>query len=310
MPVDEFYSKRNKIVICRALGGAGDILMHRMIFEDFKLLLPEVDITFAVPPQFLPLTENHPFINRSIDFRTFNPDDYMIYYNTTSSCLIYEQKMRCFGVPHQNRPEIWAGSCGVTLTKHNMHMNLSEEIISKGRNMIKAINPEKKPSVLLSPIAMSSERGLKFWQYDIIVKKLKNLGCMVYGVHMNPDPIFKQLGIFQFYGNDIKEWMSVVSAADYVVSVDTGTFHLAGGLHKPMIGLFTYIDGKIRGCHYDFVLVQKHKDNGDWECGPCWDYEKCPRLKNTTRPCATEISEEMLLTAIGQMFEKWPIKTR
>ena len=306
MPIEEFYKKRHKIVIYRALGGAGDILMHRMMFEDFKLLLPEVDITFAIPPQFMPLVENHPFIDSVIDFRTCKAEDYMLFYNTTSSCLIYEQKMRCFGVPHKNRPDIWANSCGVNLTKHNMHMKLSEEIISKGKDMIRAINPGNKPAALLSPIAMSSERSLDFWQYELMVKKLKEMGCMVYGVHMNPDPLFKKLGIIQFYGNNIKDWMSTVSAADYVVSVDTGTFHLAGGLGKPMIGLFTYIDGKIRGCHYDFVLVQKHKDNGDWECGPCWRYEKCPRTQDRIKPCASEISKEMLLNAIDKMFEKWP----
>jgi len=49
-----------------------------------------------------------------------------------------------------------------------------------------------------------------------------------------------------------------------------GVVDLAGGLGKPLCGIFTFADGKIYGKHYDFVLVQKHRDNGNWNCGSCF----------------------------------------
>ena len=90
-----------------------------------------------------------------------------------------------------------------------------------------------------------------------------------------------------------------MNAVNYVISVDTGTFHLAGGLHKPMTGIFTWTDGKIRGNCYDFILVQNHRDDG-WECGPCWS--PCDNIK-----CQQQITMDMLLDGINKMFLKWPL---
>ena len=303
--IDDFYEKRYKILIHRGLGGAGDILMHRMIFEDFKVMCPKAEITFAIPPQFFPLATFHPFIDKVVNYRNYNPQEYMLRYDTTSSCIRYELGMIAGKLHPKNRPDIWAESCGINLTKHNMHMNLPEEIINIGKEELKKINLEGKPSVLISPISMSGHRNIEDKKWHVVVKRLKEKGCFVYGTNMIPHPIFEQIGVPSFH-KDLEHWMAIVSAADYVVSVDTGTFHLAGGLKKPMMGIFTYIDGKVRGCYYDFVLVQKHKDNGYWDCGPCWSGNKCPKSKELLKPCATEMSDTMLVDGIDKMFDKWP----
>jgi len=39
--VRQYAEKKNQLLVVRGTGGLGDILMHRMLFEDFKLLLPD-----------------------------------------------------------------------------------------------------------------------------------------------------------------------------------------------------------------------------------------------------------------------------
>jgi ADP-heptose:LPS heptosyltransferase len=96
---------------------------------------------------------------------------------------------------------------------------------------------------------------------------------------------------------------------DYMITVDTAAFHLAGGLRKPLCGIFTFADGKVYGKHYDFTLVQKHRDNGNWECGPCFKFGNCIKSRKQLKPCLTEITETEIISGIDEMFKKWPFKS-
>ena len=63
LSLKEFYDKRENILICRNVGGLGDILMHRMLFEDFKLAMPNCKVHFACPAHFHIVVKDHPFID-------------------------------------------------------------------------------------------------------------------------------------------------------------------------------------------------------------------------------------------------------
>jgi ADP-heptose:LPS heptosyltransferase len=125
-------------------------------------------------------------------------------------------------------------------------------------------------------------------------------------------PSLKELGVPVFSGYSIPQWFSFIHAADYVISADTSTFHYAGGIKKPLVGIFTHADGKYRGQYYDFILVQKHRDDGNWPCGPCYNYAMCTHPKgkdcknfNEPRPCLTELTVSDIIKGIEKMFKKW-----
>ena len=125
----------------------------------------------------------------------------------------------------------------------------------------------------------------------------------------HPRPIISELNLPNFPAPSIPNYIALVNIADYVISVDTSYFHCAGGLHRPLMGIFGYINGKVYGKYYDFELVQKHIDNRDWDCGPCYDYLKCTKAKSGPYPCITEIDRDMLVDGIERMFKRWPWKT-
>jgi ADP-heptose:LPS heptosyltransferase len=300
----DFYNKRNTVLIVRECGGLGDILMHRMMFEDFKRVFPGCKIVWAVPPDYIHASENHPFVDEVVNCRTVRLHDYLISYNTTTACGRYEAQVAPFADKH--RSDIWASHCGVILTKHNMHLHIDQEAKRWAIDKIRQLKGKHKgPTVVFSPVSAQAGKNLSKQQMMMVAKYLHQKGCFVVGLHNSPLYDLKPFSTIWNIGH--KQWMAVIDCADYVVSVDTSTFHCAGGLKKPLTGIFTFIDGKVYGKYYDFVLVQKHRDDGNWDCGPCFAWPQCPKCKDVLKPCLTELTPDILANGLERMFQKWPI---
>jgi hypothetical protein len=300
----DFYNLRNKVLIYRNLGGLGDILMHRMMFEDFKNINPEMKLIFACPPQYHDAVKDHPYIDEVLDCNHVVMSDYVMAYNTSSACTRHE--IAAAPLSDKHRSDIWANHCGVELQNHNMHIRLSEDELDYGRKWVKKINTEDKPTVVFCPISAMRSKNLQPFQMTGIVKGLREMGYFVYSIHNTPIPELEELNVPVIFGQKTRQWMGIIMAADYALTVDTAAFHFAGGMGKPLTGVFTWADGKVYGKYFDFVLVQKHRDNGDWPCGPCYTWLHCPLSKDRLKPCLTKISPEMVLDGCRKMFAKWP----
>jgi ADP-heptose:LPS heptosyltransferase len=302
----DFYEKRNKILINRTCGGLGDILMHRMMFEDFKLAMPDAEIHFSCPAYYHDALSDHPFIDKLVDCAKLNKADYLISYNTTTSCGREEMKLAPLSGPH--RSDIWANHCGLNLTKHDMHFRLTEEIKSAGLKVIEDHRDRSGPSVLISSISAMQNKNLLEPQLIGLVNGLRDRGLCPFVVHNEHVHMAWKNNIPMVVEKNLKRWLGIVNQADYVVSVDTSTFHCAGGMQKPLVGIFTFADGMVYGKYYDFFLVQKHRANDPtWTCGPCYNWCMCPKAKTNPKPCLTEITPESILIAVDNMLAKWPI---
>lgn len=301
--IKEFHERRDKILIVREIGGIGDILMHRMMFEDFKKLMPEAEIHFACPKSYHAILKDHPYIDKLIDVRIVDQKDYVISYNTSNACCRYEVAKSPQSGLH--RSDIWAGHCGVKLTNHDMHLTVPEEYRQIGKQVVEAI-AKGKPVVCLCPKSAMVVKDLTKEQLDAVVEAIQKRDLALLVLHDVPIPYLHEKKIPVIYGQSTLHWLGIMSQVDYVYSVDTGSFHLAGGLGKPLTGVFTFADGKVYGRYYDFILVQKHRDNGDWDCGPCYNWACCVHGKMLPKPCLTEITTEMLVDGLDQMLERWP----
>lgn len=326
MSLRAFHSKRNKVLLIRNSRGIGDILNCRMLFRNFKELMPDLHLSFACFEEYKNLINGHPHIDEVISSDNIKKEDYIASYDISNCCINYESIQMDKNTKH--RAEIWADHCGIKLKHHDMHLPfISKEKITEGYLTLKEIrnkalekNNKNGPSVLLSPIAFEQLRSLTTEQIQGTVKLLRNKGLFVYSTHSNPIQVLNNLDVPVLTGETLEDWMSYIHAADYVVSVDTSNFHYAGGLRKPLTGIFTHVDGKLRGKFYDFVLVQKHRDNGEWPCGgPCYNYLYCShpkceapvvgpnnqRTPSGLRPCVTEITLKEIEDGIEKMLHRW-----
>lgn len=304
MILKEFYEKRNKILIWHERGGLGDVLMQRMLFEDIKFYVPDAKITFACLPEYFDAVKDHPFIEDVIDSRTVNVKDFGVNFNT---CVTIADKHEGKEAPccERHRSDIWSEECcGFKLQNHNMHIKISEDIKEKSRKKLESYRINDGPLIIFCPISAMINKTLLNWQIEGIRDSLKDK-CNLIGLHkknINQIPCI--------FGCSLIEWMGYIDAADGIISVDTAAFHLAGGLKKPLVGIFTFINGVVYGQYFDFILVQKHRKDGNWDCGPCFKFMSCPKCKTNPKPCLTELTIEEIINGIEKMLKKLKNNTK
>lgn len=301
----EFSQKRNKILIVRSVGGLGDIFMHRMMFEDFKITMPDAELHFCCPKYYHDAVSDHPFVDKILDVSEVEKHNYIVSYNTSTVCGRTEMKYAPLSGPH--RSDIWANHCGLSLTKHNMHIHLTDDEKKEARKLIELCRDRCGHSVVICPISAMLSKNLQSEQLVHLVEQLRNKNLFPFCLHHASIDICNKNKIPIIVEKRIRIWMAVLEQADYVISVDTAAFHCAGGMGKPLIGIFAFTDGKVYGKYFDFILVQKHRDyDKEWTCGPCYDWHKCPKTSNIPKPCLTEITVENIMRAVNNMLIKWP----
>ena len=302
-----FWEKRNEVLIKRGIPAIGDLFMHRMIFEDMKKLDQEIKINFACDAKYFDAVKDHPFIDSLLD-TSVEPNDFVASYDTSSACVRYENILGPDASVH--RSDIWASQIGLELQSHNMHFHILPELQEWAKTTISNINPNKQPTVLFCPSSVNTNKNINDNQIQMIVNYLRERDCLIFSIHTVTIPILKKLDVPIFTNLAIPQLIALVNQADYIISVDTAFFHCAGGLKRPLLGIFGWANGKVYGKYYDFELIQKHRDNGDWDCGPCgYHFDKCPKKPGGPYPCMTELTEETLKNGIDRMFTRWPKKT-
>ena len=267
--------------------------MHRMIFEDFRLLVPEIEITFACPKQYHEAVIDHPFIDHVVE--QADGENYGAVYDTSWACNRYEMRTAPFIDKH--RSDIWAEHCGLTLTKHEMHFWITDQEKAWAADKVK----DTRKVVLFAPISAMIGKNLSLQQMQFVLDALKDYRVIV--LHNRPISINAE----QITDCTIRQFMAMIDRADYVVSVDSAALHCAGGMGKPTTGIFSFVDGLTYTKYYENIsLVQLHRAyTSGWTCGPCFNYMTCPKLiyiAQPRKPCITEITRDMIVEGINKML--------
>lgn len=236
MPV--FFPKKlaldptsNKILIVRH-GGLGDVIMHRMLFKDIKE--KGFEVHFSCPAYFHDVVKDHPYLDQVLYNGSIYGSYKSIYY-TTSVCLKYEMKHGCT----KHRSDIWADHLGINLTSHKTHLT-TEKYDFKS----------EKPIVVLCPKSAEEQRDMPPEVALKVAKELETWGLRVIVVHFAPVIDWETI-----FGLTVKQYLSVINSADYIVSVDTAALHVA--LNKPTVGVFTRTDGNVVGKYHEKLVVAK-----------------------------------------------------
>lgn len=302
--IKEHYLRKNKVLIKRRVGGFGDIVMQRMMMEDFAKT--GLDICYSCPFPFIEIMKNHPYLKEIKSLSEVKDEDYGMIYDITTICAVTESSLGNKNKKH--RSDIWANYCGIELNKHETYLTSDIEDLEFYKKEIKKINIDSKKIIFLSLNATNNNFGesksLNEEQIISIIKKLKDLNYFIITASDCDREIYNKLNIKQFIKLNIKQWISLIDACDFIISVDTASFHIAGALKKPLLGIFGFTDGKVYGKYYDFVLVQKHRDNGNWPCGPCFNYHGCLKDKiNIKKPCITELTVEEIIDGFKKLVD-------
>ena len=132
----DFHEKRNNILILRVSGGLGDILMHRMMFYDFKKSMPDAHLVFGCPEYYHDAAVGHPYVDEVVD-RDIDTSQFPFVYHTTGIAVRWERRMA--PNPDKHRSDIWAGQQGLELTNHDMFLDVEREHKEFGKSKLKEI---------------------------------------------------------------------------------------------------------------------------------------------------------------------------
>jgi ADP-heptose:LPS heptosyltransferase len=303
----DHYSRRNKVLIKRRTGGFGDILMQRMLYEDFKIEFPELEFNFTCPNPYINFAKDHPFAE-TIDINRIDETKFGIIYDISTTCRVHEIKTGSTNNVH--RSDIWASYCGTNLKNHNIHLEPKKDAVDFCIQYLKTINPENKPVVIITSNSVDDEFGSKKSIKDSVLEQfvlyLKNKNYFICGVHQDEHPLLKNLGIHQITNLKYDHWIALVSTSDYVVSVDTATLHLAGGLKTPLLGVFNFTKGKVYTKYYPNVEIVQgfcpYKTDG------CFNYYSCPESQDL--PCQNNITSNQLIKSFENLVKRFPYKSK
>lgn len=295
-----FYNKRNKLLLRCCHAGLGDCFMYRMIFKCFRESLLNCHLSVQIDPKLEQAIAAHPYIDEIV--YDYDENDYGLIYDLSVS--LADRYERFYAPCKKHRADIWCNHYGIENTDHSMHFVINQNKQEEIKNILKRQFKFSNKLLIFAPKSNMQTKSLneiQINQINELVKVRKDIDIL--SVHNKHLPELEALNIAQIYNFSIDEFIHLMSLADYVISVDTAAFHLAGGLGKPLMGIFTFADGKIYGKHFDFILVQKHRDNGTWDCGPCYNFSVCPKSSSKIKPCLSELNYDDFKLGIKKLLD-------
>lgn len=244
--------------------------MISAIFLDLFEQFPEIDVTLAVPTQYLDLFEGHgtkldvishslvygpvkghagpesPYHTAGVQNWVLNKFD--LVEDISYPCAHWETLMKKYraihgetGLKWRNRMDRWSRWIGFELRNPRSIIKLTrEEIVEQEHRLMDGTG---RPVIVWSPLSAKSNRSYPW--YREVRSKLEAEGYNVWYLHSHDMIEGKTM-------TDLtcREYGATVAAADIVLTMDTATFHWGGLLRKKTIGLFNLLLGSAHAKFY------------------------------------------------------------
>jgi len=250
-----------RICIYRTIGGLGDFLLATPIARGAKTKYPNCEVTFAIPIGYgngdgARILENNPYIDRVVDYKTVNKEDYHIFSDISFSAMKEEKPNKAF----PGRHELFARDAGIPLYGEVVPIFcLTEEEEEYGLEFIKKNKPKRGRRKKGAPpikngkviaIHLGTSEVKRDWpQYRIheFVKSCQNEGhtCLLFGWGSEAETwkrMSKRLGgdyshVIPIFDYNIRATAAILKQCDLLICPDSVLLHLGAALEIPTICL-------------------------------------------------------------------------
>lgn len=291
------------ILVTRAMGGIGDLLMMTPGLRALRRKFPNERIDFAVPLAFHSLFEGNPDFN-VIDIQGADIDlaEYRSWFNLTD-CPAARVETRMAPRVTRNRIEIFASALGITAGElaeagqrpayfvTSTEAEAATELLSGFRHRPKLIGVQLRsaePYRDYRHIAALVDRLSA--DYDLILFDAKEIVG------------FDRKGIFKCDRFPLRTSVALLAQCDILVGPDSSFIHFSGSLGLRALGIYGPIDGKVRTSDYpncEFIDARR-----DLRCVPCWRNQgiMCGLTGAAESECLGNVSVEHVLSRIQNML--------
>lgn len=309
---DPFSLTRNKqgrVLVTRAMGGIGDLLMMEPGLEANATRYGQA-VDFAIPRKFFPIFEHNPHVNLiDIDGPPIDISTYRHFFNL-SQCPASRYESRTRPEIKKGRVEIFAQAMRVDLKRlqrQGWHINhflsTEEEEFCDDFLTQHGIDREsgaKRPLIGVQPFSRDSYKDHPEIA-NIIRAIAKDYDVLIF--HHVANGLPQGEGITTTAGLPLGRSLALVSRVAAMVSVDSAFLHAAAAFDVPVVALFGPTDGRTFTRHHKRVKILWHQES--FGCAPCWRNEDLACSVSGLRsisPCVAAIRTDEVLAAVAEML--------
>jgi ADP-heptose:LPS heptosyltransferase len=303
---DLSLTKNKKILITRAMGGIGDLLMMTPGFHQLKLKYPDKEIHLAIPKRYFPVFENNPDV-KLIDIE----DDSLSHYAyqkwiNFSECPAARVESRTAPKVKKSRIDLFAKGLGLSKfslskmdTKPRLHFTEDE---TEFANLFWDSMDLKDKTVI--GIQIHSDESYR--DYPHMEKLVKEISTSHKVIVFDGQKIkgYDFENVIKIDSVLLRQAFSIANKCDVIIGPDSSFIHFAAAFDKPTIALFGPIDGSVRTMNYlNCVFIDVRDELG---CLPCWRNESMPckltGMRNSI--CMESIKISKVVDELNKIIER------
>ncbi len=305
-PKRQLFSKRKHILVTRAMGGIGDLLMMTPGFHEFKRKHPHDEIHLAIPKRYFSVFEGNLDVRLlDIENEQFDSIRYRRWFNFTD-CPASRVEARTAPKVKRGRIEIFARALGINpfavrrMDKRPRYFVLPEEQAFQ-INFWKAHKLEGEKVI---GIQLRSDEVYRDYPHmrQLVARLAQDYHVLVFDAEKIRR--FEDERITKVDGLPMRRAFALAAACDAIIAPDSSFVHLAAAFDLPCVALFGPIDGHLRTKHYPQCKpLDVKKKLG---CTPCWRNEQIPcKLTNMRASvCMVDISIDEIFNALTAVLQR------
>ena len=287
--------KRLPILITRAMGGIGDIMMMTPGLRALAKLHPQREIHIALPRAFHSLLENNPYVRvKDIHADPFYREDYAALYNLTE-CPAARVESASLPRVRANRIEIFAKAMGVKKKKLRKIGTRPVYVVSAeekawAENFFREHGLEPGSCLAVQPYAADSYKAYPDME-KLTLKLAASKPVLLF--HSAPVDGFEHERILKIVGFSLRQSIALLSLCERLISVDSAFVHVAAAFDLPTTALFGPTDGGVFTRYYPACTLAGGNEKVD--CGACWRNQRvvCAKTLRIGSGCLEDIQPDL-----------------
>lgn len=302
IPSIRLFGEPRRILVTRAMGGIGDLLMMTPGLMALRRRYRNAQIDFAVPKSFHALLANFSGANvldindEVIDFRGYDR-----WVNLTD-CPAGRVEAKQFPNVRRNRIEIFAKSMGISKGRLRRsvgflpYYKVDQEELRWAQARLAELNPNGLPVIGIQPYAADTYRNWPFME-EFVKVIAPNYCVLVF--HHEPVQGYEFENAHKIV-EPLRKSLALVSLCEQLVVLDSSFLHFSAALRIPTTAIFGAISGKLRTKNYPNVRLLAPSKK-EFPCYPCWRHEHKPcHLTNGRESiCFRSISVGAVVNTLG-----------
>lgn len=291
------------IVVTRAMGGIGDLLMMTPGLKALARKHPDREIWFAIPKGFHQLFYGFESIKPiDIDHLELYQEDCFALHNLTE-CPASKVESAEIPFVKQNRIEIFSRALGIkylTQAEKKPIYIVTDKERQWAEQYLSRIGVLQKKFLAVQPFAADSYRNYPAMK-DVIYTLAKKYQLLIF--HGSSLPDFGDPNIHNVDNLKLRQSISILALCKMLITVDSSFLHLGAALGVKTVALFGPIDGHVRaGTYPNCSVIDAYAEAC---CSPCWRCQSimCAKSNRAGSLCMERIPKHKIYNFVESLAD-------